>query len=100
MRNPNPDADRGGLAVADRGAVGFNCMPITRFASMSVRVEVAFVEAGRVADDWELDELHSDMKFSFGAGVRLSVRGLIVRVDLAGSEEGAEIQMFIGHTFD
>lgn len=61
---------------------------------------VAFLEAGRAADDWELDELHSDMKFSFGVGIRMSVRGLIVRVDLAGSEEGGEIQMFIGHTFD
>jgi hypothetical protein len=60
---------------------------------------VVFMEAGRVADEWDIGELHKDMKFTFGGGVRISVEGLIIRVDLAGSEEGGEVQMFIGHAF-
>lgn len=40
------------------------------------------------------------MKFSFGGGVRISVEGLIIRVDLAASREGGEVQMFIGHAFE
>ena len=58
------------------------------------------MEAGRVADEWDIGEFHKDMKFSFGGGVRISVEGLIIRVDLAGSKEGAEVQMFIGHAFE
>ena len=55
MRNPNPDADRGGLAVADRGA------------------------GSRI-------QLHADYsvcEYVSEGGVRMSVRGLILRVDLA-----------------
>lgn len=61
---------------------------------------VVFAEAGRVADDWDFGDFHEDMKFTFGAGLRVSVEGLIIRMDLAGSDEGGEIQMFIGHAFE
>ena len=60
---------------------------------------VVFVEAGSVADNWAFDDLHKHMKVSAGAGLRLSVAGLVIRVDLAGSDEGGEVQMFFGHTF-
>ena len=61
---------------------------------------VVFMEAGRVADEWDIGEFHKDMKFSFGGGVRISVEGLIIRADLAASKEGGEVQMFIGHAFE
>ncbi len=61
---------------------------------------VVFMEAGRVADEWDVGEFHKDMKFSFGGGVRISVEGLIIRADLAASKEGGEVQMFIGHAFE
>ena len=61
---------------------------------------VVFAEAGRVADDWDFSEFHEDMKFTFGAGLRVSVEGLIIRMDVAGSSEGGEVQMFLGHAFD
>ncbi|MBW1852649.1 MAG: hypothetical protein JRJ15_14750 [Deltaproteobacteria bacterium] len=60
---------------------------------------VGLLEIGRVHDEFDLDEVHKDMKWSLGAGLRLLVQGLVVRVDLATSEEQSEIQMFIGHTF-
>jgi len=60
---------------------------------------IGFVEAGRVHDEWDLDELHSDMKWTVGGGIRLMVEGVVVRVDLGVSEEQSEVQMFIGQTF-
>ncbi len=58
-----------------------------------------FAEVGRVNDEWDLDDLHDDMKWSVGAGARIMVEGVIVRVDFATSEEQSEVQMFIGQTF-
>ncbi|MCU7939987.1 MAG: hypothetical protein KZQ64_03940 [gamma proteobacterium symbiont of Bathyaustriella thionipta] len=60
---------------------------------------VGFVEAGRVNDEWDLDELHNDMKWTVGGGARIMVEGVIVRVDIGVSEEDAGLQMFIGQTF-
>jgi len=50
-------------------------------------------------NEYDLAELHSDPKVSVGAGVRLLVEGLVIRVDAAGSDEGGEVQMFFGQTF-
>ena len=60
---------------------------------------VGFVEVGRVADTWNLDTLHSSMKTSVGVGARVLALGLVVRADLAASEEGPQVQMFIGQVF-
>ncbi|MHC4646063.1 MAG: BamA/TamA family outer membrane protein [Planctomycetota bacterium] len=60
---------------------------------------VLFVEAGRVAQTWSLDALHSNMKWDVGVGVRAWVKNLIVRVDTAFSEEGNAVQLMVGHPF-
>lgn len=60
---------------------------------------VAFAELGRVHDEFDLKELHRDMKLTVGAGVRALVQGLVIRVDVAASEEGGEVQMFFNHPF-
>ena len=60
---------------------------------------VPFVEVGRVAETWNLDELHSDMKWDAGLGLRVMVKGLIVRVDTAVSDEGVGVQMWVSHPF-
>jgi hypothetical protein len=60
---------------------------------------VGFVEAGRVARDWSFDELHSDMKWDVGFGIRAWAKGIVVRVDTAYSEEGLGVQMMIGQPF-
>ena len=59
----------------------------------------AFSELGRVADGLDLDELHTDMKFSGGGGVRAFVNHLLIRADLGVSEEETLIQMTIDHPF-
>ncbi|MHC4518120.1 MAG: BamA/TamA family outer membrane protein [Planctomycetota bacterium] len=60
---------------------------------------VLFAEVGRVAGKWTLKELHSDMKWDVGVGVRLWVKNLIVRMDTAFSEEGTGVQFMAGHPF-
>ena len=58
-----------------------------------------FAEAGRVAPRWNLGDLHSDMKWSAGVGLRTMVNHLIVRIDYAISSETSLAQLFIGHPF-
>jgi hypothetical protein len=60
---------------------------------------VPFVEVGRVAPEWEFEKLHSDMKYDGGLGFRLLAKGMTVRVDFAGSDEGFKTQMIIQQPF-
>jgi hypothetical protein len=39
------------------------------------------------------------MKWDAGVGLRAMVKGLVVRLDLAGSREGTSIQMMVGQPF-
>jgi len=50
---------------------------------------VFFAEAGRVADQYDLKTLHTDMKWNLGAAVRFQVEGIVVRAEFAqGADEG------------
>jgi hypothetical protein len=60
---------------------------------------VVGVEIGRVADEFDMDELHSDMNVGGILGVRAMVNHLIVRADVGISDEGAAVQMTIDHPF-
>ena len=39
------------------------------------------------------------MKFSGGLGIRARAHGIVVRLDIGGSEEGVGIQMMVGMPF-
>jgi hypothetical protein len=58
-----------------------------------------FAEVGRVAPSWNLDTLHTDMKWSLGLGVRAWAKGIVARIDGAVSEEGGQVQMIISQPF-
>jgi len=60
---------------------------------------VPFVEVGRVAPKYDLNDLHKDMKFSGGFGIRAWAKGIVVRMDIATSEESTGIQMMISQPF-
>jgi hypothetical protein len=60
---------------------------------------VPFVEIGRVAPEWDLNNLHSSMKWDVGLGLRAMAKGLVVRVDTAGSDEGVGVQMMVSQPF-
>jgi len=60
---------------------------------------VAGVEVGRVANEFDLGELHSNMKVVGVVGLRAMVNTLVVRADVGITEEGAAVQMTIDHPF-
>ncbi len=60
---------------------------------------VPFVEVGRVAPHWSIDDLHSKMQWDVGFGIRAMVKGMTVRIDTAVSNENWGVQMMIGHPF-
>jgi outer membrane protein assembly factor BamA len=60
---------------------------------------VLFFEVGRVSGSWKLSELHSDMKWDVGVGLRTWVKNLVVRMDTAYSEEGMRLHLMVGHPF-
>jgi hypothetical protein len=57
---------------------------------------VGFGELGRVAPEWDFDDLHQDMKYSAGVGLRLMLNHVIIRVDVAKSSEEVIAQLFVG----
>lgn len=79
--------------------------PLDRITWLQERVGVewiqvvAFAEAGRVAPEYSFDELHDDMRWDAGVGLRVWAKGLVGRVDVAYSDEGVGVQMMIGHPF-
>ena len=60
---------------------------------------VGFAELGRVADEFDLSELHSDMQWSGGVGIRAFANHLIVRAEVAASDEDAILVMSINQPF-
>ena len=70
-----------------------------RYADIEWLQFAPFVEVGRVAPEWDLETLHSSMKWSAGLGLRAWASGFVVRVDTGFSEEGAQVQMMISQPF-
>ncbi len=60
---------------------------------------VPFVEVGRVADEWSISELHKKMKVDGGVGLRAYMRKLMIRFDIAFSDEGGGATLWVGHPF-
>lgn len=60
---------------------------------------VPFVEVGRVAPTWSFSELHSNMKWNAGLGIRAWAQGIVARIDTAYSDEGVGVQMMISQPF-
>jgi len=60
---------------------------------------VGFVEAGRVGAEYSADELLTDMKFDFGVSLRALTAGLVVRADIAHSNEGTNTWVMVDHPF-
>jgi len=79
--------------------------PFDRLPALQERIGVEwiqlvpFVEVGRVAGSYDLGELHSDMQWDAGIGLRAWAMGFVGRIDTAVSSEGFGIQMMIGHPF-
>ena len=78
----------------------FNAWPaFQNYANVEWLQLVPFAELGRVAPNWDLGTLHSNMKWSAGLGIRAWASGFVLRVDTALSAEGASVQMMISQPF-
>ncbi|WP_235956308.1 BamA/TamA family outer membrane protein [Grimontia sedimenti] len=60
---------------------------------------VLFSDVGRVADEYDLGELHTDMKWSAGAAMRFQVEGIVVRSELAMGSEESVFRVMINQPF-
>lgn len=60
---------------------------------------VLFVEAGRVAEQYDLSELHSDMRWNIGGAVRFQVEGIVVRLESAKGAEESTFRVMINQPF-
>ncbi len=61
---------------------------------------VGFADVGRVADRYNLIDLHTDMKWSVGVGMRFQVEGIVARTEIAsGSEDAASFRFMINQPF-
>ena len=60
---------------------------------------VGLAEAGRVAPSWNIDTLHTDMKYDFGIGLRGIFHASIGRIDFVFSEEGFVFAAMVGQSF-
>jgi len=60
---------------------------------------VVGIEVGRVADGFDLEELNSNMKVGYDAGIRAMINQIIVRADVGLCDEGFQIQMTVDQPF-
>jgi len=60
---------------------------------------VPFVELGRVADTYDLGELHRDMKWDAGLSLRAMMKKFVVRLDLAAAEDEFAAVVMVNHPF-
>ena len=58
-----------------------------------------FTEVGRVVPSWNFNTLNKNQKFDLGVGVRGMVKGLVDRIDLAGSSESCGVNMIVSQPF-
>ena len=77
----------------------FNSWSVTKKLNVHWLQLAAFLEVGRVAPEWNISTLHTDMQWSLGGGVRIFMNNLILRMDGAYSKEGFYMQMFVDHAF-
>jgi surface antigen Omp85-like protein len=69
------------------------------FANLEWWEIAIFYEIGRVAPNWDLKELHTDMKQDIGVSLRIMANNDIGRLDIAWSEEDTAIWLMYGHPF-
>jgi len=69
------------------------------FANLEWWEFTVFYEIGRVAPDWDIQELHSSMKSDVGISLRVMANNDIGRLDIAWSDEDTAVWLMYGHPF-
>ncbi|MDG3084715.1 BamA/TamA family outer membrane protein [Vibrio hannami] len=73
--------------------------PVFNFYDVPWWQWVAFVDVGRVADEYNLKTLHTDMKWSAGGAIRFQVEGIVVRTELAWGKEDSAFWVMVNQPF-
>lgn len=60
---------------------------------------VFFIDAGNVNDRYNLIELHQELKYSVGSSLRLSIEGIVLRMDYSVSAEDSQFRILINQPF-
>ena len=100
----NRFSDRSGLHYALEYRIIPHWNPLSKFTIKGASTIdwwqwVGFVEAGRVAGDFDLGELHRDMKTDVGFGLRAYRQGILGRLDIAFASEGWAVRAMLGQAF-
>jgi len=62
--------------------------------------QFAFIlEAGRVAEEWRLEDLHYEMKYDAGISLRMMAFKSVGRLDIVVSEESFGVTALVGHPY-
>ncbi|MEZ9231709.1 BamA/TamA family outer membrane protein [Vibrio amylolyticus] len=74
-------------------------IPVINYYDLPWWQWVAFVDVGRVAEEYDLKTLHTDMQWSVGGAVRFQVEGIVVRAELARGTEESLFRVMINQPF-
>ncbi|MGC9403972.1 BamA/TamA family outer membrane protein [Vibrio genomosp. F10] len=74
-------------------------LPVINYYDLPWWQWVVFVDAGRVADEYDLKTLHTDMKWSAGGAIRFQVEGIVVRAEVAKGSEESLFRVMINQPF-
>ena len=70
-----------------------------KFLNLDWFQTVLFVEGGRVSPTYTKNELLTDWKSDVGFSIRALTAGIVVRFDIAKSNEGTNMWLMVGHPF-
>jgi hypothetical protein len=60
---------------------------------------VPFAEIGQVAPSWSISDLHDDMKWDVGLGLRAMMQKAVFRLDFAVTDDSSSMWAMVGHPF-
>lgn len=73
--------------------------PVFRWYTVPWWQWVVFAEAGKVSNEFAFDELHSDMKYTYGGAIRFEIENLVVRTELAFGGDESQIWVMVNQPF-
>ncbi|MCW8335989.1 BamA/TamA family outer membrane protein [Vibrio paucivorans] len=74
-------------------------IPVINYYDLPWWQWVLFIDAGRVAEEYDLKTLHTDMKWSIGGAIRFQVEGIVVRTEIAQGQDEGLFRVMINQPF-
>jgi hypothetical protein len=74
-------------------------LELLKWADIQYWQWVLFAETGQVSPNWNLSDLHSDLHYDGGIGLRGMIYKSVCRLDFAFGEEGMRMVAMYGHPF-